>query len=623
MKKQKVGSGVGFGRRTMAVEQLERRAMLAGNVNVFVDGGGNLFIRGDNADNGVLVSQIGSGRYTVTGFDFGAGSSTATSINGSADGTLTFTGVKGDINIDLKKGNDALGVGNSPDDLEALADGCGFGIGLGSGSGSGSGSGDGSISSSVAEIVVQPVEGRFFAPRNLIINTGDGSDGVAVIADVKNSEVIITGNGNDGIAVGNVSTAESDVNIGGDLVVLTGNGNDDACVSFATIQGLLNVQTGGGNDEVSATEFDAGQVLMVTGNGNDSVNANAFDSDRTVVVDTGSGADSVLLSNFSAGQGFGPNEQRGAGYVTVVTGAGNDEAELTSFEADGVVVDTGGGNDGSPAVRETPITVANATIKHQLTVVTGGGNDLVAITTVQAHDIVVDTGSGNDGTETDPIEVADVTVAGNLTVVTGSGNDQVYLHGGEATSSNIGRTVTVDTGAGNDVVEVIDQIIGRDLNVFLSSGNDDAGIGVSHEVSEGIVQALMEVHHNLLLDAGSGNDSVEVGNLTVSNDLFAFLGAGNDSLSIQGANVSHNALIDAGAGNDTVSIGNSQINNNTTIIMGAGDDTLNIFGSGGNGKLLAIGGPGQDTFNNDLGIESNGTQDDITILEFELFNTED
>jgi len=94
-------------------------------------------------------------------------------------------------------------------------------------------------------------------------------------------------------------------------------------------------------------------------------------------------------------------------------------------------------------------------------------------------------------------------------------------------------------------------------------------------------------------------------------------------LLVQGATVGHNALIDAGAGNDNVSLSNSTINKNTTILMGAGDDTLTIANSGGSGKLLAIGGPGNDTFNNDLGIDSNGTQGDIMVLEFEFFNTDD
>src|SRR5207249_2342376 len=98
----------------------------------------------------------------------------------------------------------------------------------------------------------------------------------------------------------------------------------------------LNIQTGGGNDEVGVSQFDAGQLLILTGSGNDTVNANTFDTDRTVVVDTAGGNDSVLMSEFSASQGGGPRGQTGAGYVTVTTGAGHDEAQLTSFEADGV-----------------------------------------------------------------------------------------------------------------------------------------------------------------------------------------------------------------------------------------------------------------------------------------------
>ncbi len=52
------GSGAGSGKRVLLLEQLERRAMLAGNVNVFVDGGGSLIVRGDNAGNGARCNTI-------------------------------------------------------------------------------------------------------------------------------------------------------------------------------------------------------------------------------------------------------------------------------------------------------------------------------------------------------------------------------------------------------------------------------------------------------------------------------------------------------------------------------------------------------------------------------------
>jgi hypothetical protein len=54
--------------------------------------------------------------------------------------------------------------------------------------------------------------------------------------------------------------------------------------------------------------------------------------------------------------------------------------------------------------------------------------------------------------------------------------------------------------------------------------------------------------------------------------------------------------------------------------MGAGNDTLNIFGSTSRRSRL-FGGSGTDTFNNDAGIESNGSfEDDTEVREFERFN---
>src|SRR4051812_41895446 len=101
MKTQKLGSGVGFGHRTLGVERLEGRAMLAGNVTAFVDGGGNLIVRGDNNDNAVLVQQTATGQYSVTGVDFADSGvsgfrSGPTNINGSANGTVFLSGVTGD-----------------------------------------------------------------------------------------------------------------------------------------------------------------------------------------------------------------------------------------------------------------------------------------------------------------------------------------------------------------------------------------------------------------------------------------------------------------------------------------------------------------------------------------------
>ena len=624
MKMRKLGSGFGSRGRTMAVEPLEGRAMLAGNVSVSVSGG-SLIVRGDNAANGVFISQIDDGVYAVTGFDLGTGSNVATKINGSANDSLVFKGVTGDVNVDLKNGNDLLGIGNSPDDLAALAEECGFQFGLGDGNGGGGG--EDVVDVTAAEVT--PVEGRFFVPRNLIVNTGNGHDGIAVLADVHNSAIINTGSGDDAVAFGNLFDSENDITVGNDLVVLTGSGNDEVCAHLVTVNGLINVQTGDGNDGVEIHNFDAGAVLALTGNGIDFVGLSTFDTDNTVVVNTGGGNDTVFLHDFSAGQGFGPKGQKGAGYVTVVTGAGNDNAELTYFEADGVVVDTGAGNDGTPS-GDSPITVAFADITNYLTVVTGAGNDLVNVGFVQTENMVIDTGAGNDGTADFPVAIASVDVD-NLTIVTGAGNDNVYVQDGSQFQpsaameddnfkpNTISNSLVVNTGAGNDIVQIIEQQVGRDLTVVLGAGNDQAAIGLDDEIGAGQVTNGMSVGHNLLVDAGAGNDRVGVGDIEILNDLFAFLGAGNDQLFAFNAEVGGNALFDAGAGNDDVALIKSVVKGNTTIFMGSGNDTLTVAGSSGKGRFAAYGGPGRDTFDNDLGITGNGSQDDVEIREFEVF----
>jgi hypothetical protein len=621
MKARQALRGVGLGRRALRVEFLEQRAMLAGNVNVFVEGG-NLIVRGDNQDNLVLIEQVGDGEYAVTGFDFAdsglPGVQTGpTRINGEANGTVIVEGVTGDVNVDLRRGNDGLGIGNSVDDLLALADECGFGLGIGGGGE------EPPPENGEAIVLQQQVDGRFFVPRNLIVNTGDGNDGIAISADVEGAAIINTGNGSDAVAYGSAFELESDLFVGTDLVVLTGSGNDNVCALFVEVQGLINVQTGGGNDIVDLEEFDAGAVLVISGAGNDTVDINEFDTDRTVVVDTGAGNDFAFLDDFTAGQGFGPNEQEGAGYITVVTGAGNDEAELTNFDADGVVVDTGAGNDGTPVFDESPITVADAEITNHLVIVTGGGNDLVLVEFVEAGAVTIDTGAGNDGTVDFPVEVYNV-LFDNLVLVTGGGNDNVYVHaGGGEDPSSIENNLIVNTGAGNDIVQVIEQTIGNDLNVSLGAGNDQAAIGADDEIGAGDIEVGMTVERNLLVDAGTGNDGLAIGDVDVLNDLFAFLGAGNDLLFTFGAEVGGNALIDAGAGNDNVGIFACFFQGDLRIFMGSGNDTLTIAGSGGEGRLIAFGGSGRDTFNNDLGIDSNGSNDFSDIFEFEEFNTDE
>lgn len=657
MSRRKSGSGSGRGFRRMNVEQLEGRSLLAGVVSAFVSGG-TLFIQGDNTDNAVIVQDQGDGNYTVTGFDFAdvpdlsgfkAG---PTTINGGTDvggGTKLFTGVTNDINIDLKKGNDGLAIGNSLEDLQTLAEDC-FGFGIGEGSGSG----NGSSTFSQAPIVID--ENLFQVPRNLIVNTGDGNDYVVVNANVGSTgfggvAAINTGNGHDGVAFGSPFSSatpaiteegaqlnevfDGNAYVANSLVVLTGNGDDNVCVTGTTVQNQLNVQTGAGNDEFHAEEFAAGNAVVTSGAGNDFVTLVFFALDSTLVVDSGAGNDDVVVSSFSMGGGEGPASQSGAGFATIVTGAGDDGVVVEDFECDGLYLNTGAGNDGISVEMEPtdiqaqqvltgPLFVGFGDITNTLTVITGEGNDLLQIVDISAHDIVVDTGAGNDGTFNTPILIANVFVAGSMTVATGAGNDNLYMESfregeGDEGGSSIGVNLVVNMGAGNDNVQIVDYTIGNDMVVALGPGTNNAAIGVDAEFG-GSSEGNLTVGRNLTVVGGANTDNVEMGNLDVHNDLFAALGAGNDTLFLTSSLIGRNATVDAGAGNDSVTVEDTQVAETATAVMGAGNDTLNISTSTAK-KLVALGGAGKDTFNNDLGIDSNGTTDTTNVQQFEVFVT--
>jgi hypothetical protein len=240
---------------------------------------------------------------------------------------------------------------------------------------------------------------------------------------------------------------------------------------------------------------------------------------------------------------------------------------------------------------------------------------------VSAHDIVLNTGSGNDGDEGTPISIYNVNVKGNLTLVTGSGNDFAYMHSGESESSTINGSVTVDMGSDNDNLEIVDQTIGKDLNVFLGNGTNNAGIGGGVGESAGVAEGTLVVKHNLNIYGGPNTDNVGLFGLSVHNDLFASLGSGNDDLFAEEVTINGNATIDAGTGGDDVTIEDAIVGKTATLLMGTGDDTLNITNSTAK-KFIARGGPGTDTFNNDMGIDHNGKTGNADVQEFEFFNVD-
>ena len=95
----------------LRVDDLERRRMLAGNVDVTFTGGNDLILRGDNADNQVQVSTNTFGDLVIQGLD-----GTTIELGGETAGSHTiFLGESSvdDMQILLRGGNDEVTVSNS------------------------------------------------------------------------------------------------------------------------------------------------------------------------------------------------------------------------------------------------------------------------------------------------------------------------------------------------------------------------------------------------------------------------------------------------------------------------------------------------------------------------------
>jgi hypothetical protein len=247
--------------------------MLAGNVFVFMDRGGNLQIHGDNRANGIEIDEFGD--ITVRGIDAGG---SATRINGVANGTVEFEVIgEGDIKVRLRGGNDIIRVGGRSDDVSVSDD---LEIDTGPGSDEILITGDTNIaddleieSGSGADVVeVRNVD----VADNMQISTGAGDDVVRLLAvRIADDTRINTGDGDDRIY------ASFDALFGGSLRIDLGRGDDFLQLTDSKFEGRVHVTMGRGNDGLclETSTFNSEDVVFQGGRGDRdtwAINATTF-----------------------------------------------------------------------------------------------------------------------------------------------------------------------------------------------------------------------------------------------------------------------------------------------------------------------------------------------------------
>ncbi|WP_027722869.1 calcium-binding protein [Maridesulfovibrio zosterae] len=260
-----------------------------------------------------------------------------------------------------------------------------------------------------------------------------------------------------------------------DTSVEGGDGDDNIAIASTNIYAKVNVDSGAGNDTISASGYVHDSVIS-TGDGNDTIDIQGV-QDSTIT--TGEGDDVVDLNG-------GANS-----YSNIDTGAGDDSLTASGGIVGGKV-NTGDGND----VIEVRSLLTNLN--------TGEGNDVVRASNVSG---VINTGDGNDSITVDgdvflsKIDMGD----GNNTfkarsflssrLTTGTGYDSVIFTGSVKQSY-------INTGKGDDYVQIAKDLI----ESFLDTGKGDDEVNILGDVK------------NSKVYGGAGDDKFRVdGNIIGSS----------------------------------------------------------------------------------------------------------
>lgn len=421
--------------RSLLVEQLERRCVLAGNVFASV-AGGVLTLRGDDLGNVIGVTQPGSNTVQVTGV--------GTTINGSAQ-PATFSGVTS-IFADLRGGDDSLGISrNTPVLTQLLTE----------------------IAKPNPSIPNYSTAERFVLSGGIQVIGGNGNDSFGVVGSIGRNVFTDMGAGNDRVGV--LSSA-----LGAEITAIAGDGADTVLVQNSEVKAHIRIDTGRNDDVIRVVNVSANSVSLEGGEGNDQVVVSGATIVNSLVATTGLGNDNVSIQNVSAvdivadtadgNDILNVSRIRLRGSAVLVTGAGDD----------GLYVDVNG-NSGSVIARDL---IANA--GPGANTIGIGSTPLVAAPVV-AGSATATSAYGNivaiGGERTDSISLLNVAGARNITVDSSSGDDQVRLDNVAAIDQ-----IFVQLAGGNDTLS-----IGRTRTknaVFLGGAGTDryiAGAGNSFQ----------------------------------------------------------------------------------------------------------------------------------------------
>jgi hypothetical protein len=454
-----------------AIECLEERTLLTGNVLAAVLPGGNLLVLGDSKANEVSIQATSGGALQVSSLDG------TTTINGGKN-PFTANGVTGSVYVFLGQGNDVLQIGGA----------------------------------TVAPTVSPAVTLTTTIPQNLLVITGNGNDTVNVQdTSIGGSAAIFGGIGTDTFTVGSPATGIP-VSVGGNLLVEGGYGNSTMAVFDANVTGNLTLIGNGSNDHIQVG-YDEG--LGIIGDESDTGHVNV--GGNLTITDTGPG----FTFGFAAFGGLGAiacsSDPSCFGLTGCLALGGGVSGFLGFF--DGLCNwGDGCGSTGGTSKGEH-VAVADVDVTGNLSITTGSGNDEILVGA--AH---------TPATDSNPLinlVFGPVFVGGNLKVNSGAGNDTVLL----VEVSVTGNTV-LDSGSGNDDIGVLDSSsFTGDFTIHAGRGNDSIVLSTDSFFSNvtinggagidivGLADSYFQ--QTVTINGGPGNDTFLQTQVPFANDFVA------------------------------------------------------------------------------------------------------
>lgn len=295
--------------RALAVETLEDRSLLAGNVTASMSGS-KLVIQGDGEANHVVLSyDRATQRLHVNGVATPGG---ATTINGSSTPPAGFARVR-QVQVLLGDGDDTLEVLN-PGATDVVITQY-FSIDTGGGD-------DTVVFGRVGNAAggAAPLASKVRTGAGINVQTGDGDDQIQIAnLEVGGHLLIGTGAGDDTVQClnefspgGAASTRLFPLRVRNQLSVHLGEGEDELSLRNLTTGGMLRVY-----DEAGAADIEIYNARVPA----------------LVDIDTGNGADQITVKHLLAGP------------LTISTQDGADEVRMESSRVHSIDVKLGAGLD--------------------------------------------------------------------------------------------------------------------------------------------------------------------------------------------------------------------------------------------------------------------------------------